>query len=119
MNYLILEKYGLDYKNGIARCLNDEQFYEEILSLFLDDDSYARANTAYENRNYEELFSCLHELKGVCGNAALSELYDAVCPLVEILRDKCEPQEDITPLFEKVTAAYLKTREGIITALNE
>lgn len=112
----ILAKYGIDYQQGLERCMGDEEFYERFLAMFLNDDAFERAALAYEKRDLEALFQCLHELKGVCGNAAMTELYEAVCPIVEMLRHGCTDMAQISPAFEKVRAAHTRAREGVFIA---
>ena len=80
MNGSILNEYGIDYKGGLARCMNDEAFYEKFLKMVLKDDSFQRTKAAYEARDQKRLFECAHELKGVSGNAAMTEVFEAVCP---------------------------------------
>lgn len=116
MNYDVLTQHGIDYQSGLARCLGDEQFYEQLLLLFLEDDCFARAKAAYARFEQRELFKCLHELKGVSGNTAMTELYEAVCPLVELLRAKDAAPDEIAPLFAEIETAYRHTCEGVSMA---
>lgn len=113
MDYTILDQYGVDYEKGIARCLNDAGFYQKMLAMFLDDDSYYRAKAAYERKDHKELFRCVHELKGACGNAAMTELFDAVSELVELLRSGSADEALIAALFHKVELAYTRARTGV------
>ena len=118
MDITILEKYGIDYKNGLARCMGDVEFYEKLLTMFLNDDTFSQAKKAFDEKNYEKLFHYTHELKGVCGNADMKDIYRAVCPLVELLRYNEGSEEIITEMFEKVEEAYNKAKEGIFVAIN-
>lgn len=112
MKFDQLEHYGIDFKKGFERCMNDEEFYVEYLSMLLEDDCYSRALEAYRVRDYDTMFKCMHELKGVCGNAELFGLYEQVCPLVELLRNHVE-NDEIGLQLQKVTEAYQKTLDGI------
>ena len=105
--------YGIDYERGVANCVGSEEFYEKILSMFLNDTSFARAKAAYEARDYAAMFSCMHELKGVSGNAALVGLYNAAIPLVEILRNGNADDAEVDKYFAAVEAGYNLTVEGV------
>lgn len=118
MDFEILTQYGVDYQKGIERCLNDEVFYEKILTLFLKDESFANAKNAYECGDDAALFTYVHELKGVSGNAELTELYEAVYPLVEVLRKEDFDRDAMEKLYDAMSVAYAKTREGVFLALN-
>lgn len=119
MDGKILTRYGIDYEKGLQRCTQDAAFYEMLLTMFLEDSSFARAKAAYEDMNRRKLFECLHELKGVSGNTAMTELYEAVCPLVELVRNGAADEAEITRLFTLVEDAYTRAREGISLALGE
>lgn len=118
MNCAILGEYGIDYTKGLARCMNDESFYEKLLRLFLADTSFSRASENFAEENHPALFKTLHELKGACGNADMTDLYEAVCPLVEYLRsgDGIE-RARVEEMFAAVSEAYERTREGVTRAL--
>lgn len=116
MDITVLENYGVDAKKGLERCMGDLEFYEKLLSLFLNDDSFMRSKRAYEQKDYKEMFQCMHELKGASGNADLKMLYQAICPLVEILRFGNGTEEEINLHFKKVEMAYEKAKEGIFIA---
>ena len=87
MNLAVLAEHGIDYNKGLSRCMNDPEFYEKLLGMFLCDDSFSRGKKAYEAKNFDLMFKCVHELKGACGNASLVGLYNAVVPLVDLLRE--------------------------------
>lgn len=117
MDATVLQSYGIDCKSGIARCLDDESFYKRLLTLFLQDDSFARAKAAFERGDQTALFKCMHELKGVSGNASLTALHAACCELVELLRAGDADSERIAALFPPVEEAYLRAWEGAVLAV--
>ncbi len=119
MDTALLLTYGIDYESGLARCMNDEAFYKDLLSMFLRDDNFQRAKTALESGDMAALFTCMHTLKGVCGNIDLKALYVAVNELVELLRGKNAAREDVLPAFAAVQAAYDKTAQGIALVLQK
>ena len=117
MERAILDQYGINYDKGLINCMGDVDFFQTLLSMFLEDDCFARARKAYAAGDYKELFSCVHELKGVSGNAALTGLYEAIVPLVEQLRKGDVDALRVTSLFEAADAAYRRTCKGIELAL--
>ena len=119
MDAAALLEYGLDSEKGISRFLGDESMFRFILKLFLDDDTIVRGRAAYESRDYERLFHCMHELKGVSGNASLPDLYKAVNALVEYLREGKSGKEDVDGMFATVEAEYVRAKEGVTLALSE
>lgn len=119
MDYTILTKYNIDYKKGLERCMDDPEFFKTLLSMFLEDDTFNRAQAAFRSRDMSELFKCCHELKGVCGNAAITGLFNAVCSIVELLRNDSGSEAEITELFGKVEYEYSLAIEGISAALGD
>lgn len=116
MNVEMLKACGVDYSQGIERCMNDEELFESVLQCFVEDDMLERTEDAFKRKDYSEMFDCVHELKGACGNAAFTELYDASCVLVELLRGGCTDDALIAPAFDKVRELYIRVRNGIIAA---
>lgn len=108
-----LAEYGIDYDKGMRNCMENLPFYKKILEMFLDDTSFSRAKKAFQAAEYRELFKCVHELKGISGNAGLTALYEVCVPLVEALR-KDEPQKaEAERLFPLAEAEYRRACEGI------
>lgn len=116
MDLLLLKNYGIDYETGLSRCLNDQALYERILEMFLNDDILKRAKAALDAGDHKALFNCMHELKGASGNAAMTKLYAAACPLVDLLRGEDVNEAELLPLFSRMEDAYIKAKEGIVIA---
>ena len=117
MNYEILKEYGIDYTKGLKRCMDDESFYQDYVASFLEDDSFARGKKAFERKDYQEMFCCIHELSGVCSNADLLQLHESVKELVELLRNHLGTPIQIEDSFYKMEKVYLRTIEGIKLAI--
>lgn len=113
MNLQILTDYGIEYEKGLARCLGDADLYGMVLTLFLADETYAKVCKAYESGDNAALFQAAHELKGVSGNAELTRLYEAVCPLVEALRHGEGSPAQIASLMANVKDTYAIARKGV------
>ena len=119
MNTEILREYGIGYEKGVARCMGDSELYESILLIFLRDDTMLRAETALKSKDYSMLFECMHELKGVCGNAELNELYAVVSSFVELLRGGNASDDEISLLYVRTESVYNKVKQGILLAKSE
>lgn len=117
MDKAILQNCGIDYDKGLKTCMGDPEFFKTLLSMFLADTCFPRARVAYAARNYGDLFNCLHELKGVSGNAALTDLYNAVVPLVELLRGGTAEDAEVDRLFAVADTAYQRVYDGIALAV--
>lgn len=109
----------MDYTKGLQNCMGDLVFYKSILSDFLKDTCYRNAKIAYEQKDYLHLFEYLHEMKGVSGNVALSELYEAILPLLELLRKKDYDEERIERLFASFESSYFRTCDSITSFLSK
>lgn len=119
MDRALLKEYGIDYEQGLARCMGDADFFRMLLSMFLRDESFQRAKTACAAGDQKALFAAVHELKGASGTAALTALYDALTPFVELLRDGTADQREIDRLFGELEGVYQRTCEGVTRALEQ
>ena len=83
-----LQEYGVNTKEGLARCMNMEKFYFKMLGMGLKNDSFEKLGKALEDGNLEEAFEQAHALKGVVGNLALTPIYEPLADMTEMLRAK-------------------------------
>lgn len=108
-----LKKYGINYEKGLERFMGDRRLYESVLLSFLHDTTIRNAEEAFRSGDYSRLFYCTHELKGACGNADITTVYNAACELVELLRANTADDGCIERSFLSLTAAYKKAADGI------
>ena len=83
-----LQEYGVNTKEGLARCMNMEKFYFRMLGMGLKNDSFEKLGKALEDGNLDEAFEQAHALKGVVGNLALTPIYQPLVNLTDMLRNK-------------------------------
>ena len=83
-----LQQYGVNTKEGLARCMNMEAFYFRMLGMGLKNDSFEKLGKALEEKNLDEAFEQAHALKGVVGNLALTPIYNPLADMTEMLRAK-------------------------------
>ena len=81
MNINILKTCGVNYENGVERFLGDSVLYENMLKMFLEDDSFSKAVAALAEGNYKKLFESVHSIKGVAGNIDIDPLFKSASQL--------------------------------------
>ena len=82
----VLEDWGCDINEGLERLGGDEEFYETLLSAFVQENGMDELAKAMRAGDYRRAFEAAHGLKGDTGNLSLTPLYEAVYSLVENLR---------------------------------
>ena len=98
----ILNQFGADTKEGLARCLDDEEFYLELIPEALERSRYEEIERLLKERNLSAAFEVSHALKGVLGNLALTPIYEPASEMTELLRANTDM--DYTELITKVIA---------------
>ena len=104
-----LEEFGVDTKEGLTRCMNNQTFYFKMLKMGLGNDQFEKLQSALEANNLEEAFEAAHALKGVLGNLSLTPIYKPLAEMTEMLRakksaDYIEMYKPIMELREKLAA---------------
>lgn len=97
-----LEEFGVNTKEGLARCMNKENFYFRMLKMGLSNDSFEKLETALAENNLDAAFEYAHALKGVLGNLAITPIYTPLAEMTELLRAKKESDymETYKPILE-------------------
>jgi len=81
-----LKALGADTDSGVARCVNDEQFYLRMVGMALQDANFEQLKESIEGGDLAKAFEQAHALKGVMGNVALTSLYEPIAAMTEELR---------------------------------
>ena len=81
-----LTEFGIDTKEGLARCMNNETFYFKMLAMGLSNEYFETLEKFLAANKKEEAFEAAHALKGVVGNLALTPLYEPLSEITELLR---------------------------------
>ncbi|MBR3458098.1 MAG: Hpt domain-containing protein [Selenomonadaceae bacterium] len=81
-----LKEFGIDTKEGITRCMNNETFYFKMVSMGLANEYFEKLETTLAGNDLEEAFEAAHALKGVVGNLAITPLYEPLSEITELLR---------------------------------
>ncbi len=85
-----LTVYGADTKEGLQRCLNNEDFYIRLVKMIPDDPNFGKLYDAVDAGDLDAAFDAAHALKGSTGNLALTPIFKPVSEITELLRDRTE-----------------------------
>ena len=88
---LTLEKMkaiGIDPKDGLARCMNNEAIYFRLIGMAAGDAAFDRLEAAMAAGDLDAAFAAAHALKGMLGNLGMEPLYRPASELTELLRHK-------------------------------
>lgn len=105
-----LKTYGANVEEGLARCLNKEDFYLKMVNLGLKDERFEKLGDILASKDLDAAFEAVHALKGVIGNLALTPLYEPINKMTELLRARTDT--DYSEL-----AAEIKTQRDKILAM--
>lgn len=108
-----LKDLGIDPKDGLARCMNKEDFYFKMLKLGLSDEKFDLIEDILKNKKMKECFEMAHALKGVTGNLALTPMYNSLSELTELLRNNKDA--DYLAIYKSVK----EMRDKLLKIINE
>ncbi len=95
-----LKEFGIDTKEGITRCMNNETFYFKMVSMGLSNEYFEKLETTLAANDLEEAFEAAHALKGVVGNLAITPLYEPLSEITELLR--AHKEADYVSMYKPV-----------------
>lgn len=81
-----LEDLGIDPKEGLTRCMNNEIFFFKMISMAISNEYFETLGKALGENDLDTAFEAAHALKGVIGNLALAPIYDPLAEMTELLR---------------------------------
>ncbi len=86
LNIGALRDFGANVDEGLARCLNREDFYLRLVRKAAEDTGYEALKEAIDAHDLDRAFDAAHALKGVTANLALTPLHEPIAAMVEPLR---------------------------------
>ncbi|MBR5341602.1 MAG: Hpt domain-containing protein [Erysipelotrichaceae bacterium] len=95
-----LKKLGCDTDEGLARCVNQEDFYLRLVNNAINCEDFNILKEALENKDLDAAFETAHKLKGALGNLSLTPLYDKAVEITELLRNRTNT--DYSELLEEL-----------------
>jgi len=104
-----LRQMGADVESGLTRCMNNEAFYLRLVEKCVSDVNFEKLKEAVEAGDLKSAFEAAHGLKGVLGNLSLTQIYDPVVEITELLR--AETKMDYTQLVQTI----LEKRDALKT----
>ena len=66
----------LDTETGLGYCMNDEEFYIEMIQTYVDDDKLKLLNDAYESENWKDYETYAHAIKSTSLNIGATALFE-------------------------------------------
>lgn len=95
-----LKNLGVNTKDGLDRCLNNETFYFNLITRTMKDDSIAKLKNVIDAGDLDTAFQIAHNLKGSLGNLGLTPIYEPICEITELLRKR--EQIDYSPYLDRI-----------------
>ena len=99
-----LRAFGADVDDGLARCLNKEDFYLMLVKKAAEDRRLSLLAEQIEQKDYAAAFETAHALKGMYANLSLTPLTKPVSEMTELLRSRTDT--DYSALMEEAAAQF-------------
>lgn len=78
--------FGADTKDGLNRCMNNEEVYLRLVNSALDNTYFDNLSAAVESGDREAAFEAVHVIKGIMGNLGITPIYEVAAEMTELLR---------------------------------
>ena len=99
-----LRAYGADVEDGLARCMNMEDFYLGLVGKVCEDDKFPVLEQYLKDGDLDKAFETAHALKGMYANLSLTPLLKPVSEMTELLRARTDT--DYFSLLEEAKEKY-------------
>ncbi len=111
-----LRKYGADVDEGLARCMNMEDFYISLVKKVLADNRLPLLEQQVSENDLDGAFETAHALKGMYANLSLTPLTKPVSEMTELLRSRTNTDystllADAKSQFETLYSLYENDKE--------
>ena len=104
-----LREYGADVDEGLARCMNMEDFYIGLVGKALADNRLPMLEKQIGDGDLDAAFETAHALKGMYANLSLSPLTKPVSEITELLRSRTDT--DYSSLMTEAKVQFDKLRD--------
>ncbi len=111
MNLQLLQEVGIDTDDAIQRFMGRTELFEKFLKKFLTDTNMAELQKAIAEHQEEQMSFYAHTLKGICGNLAITPLYNLFTRQMDFFRQN--KYEEAIALMPEIETIYLKTLTAI------
>ena len=85
-----LKAYGADVAEGVGRCLNDEEFYLDLVMSVVPDARIDELEGYLRAKDLDKAFETAHALKGMYGNISITPVYKPISEMTELLRTRTD-----------------------------
>lgn len=99
------------YAEVFARLKKDELLYK-YLNMFKSDDTLSTLNVAVDKNDSRAAFAASHNLKGVCANLGIGNLFKLANEICELLRHD-DINDHVIELLSELNKVYQKVIQDI------
>ena len=85
-----LKNFGANVDEGLGRCMGNEALYLKLVATIPGEKNFGKLSESIQNNDLDGAFEAAHALKGVLGNLSLTNMYDKVVDITELLRARTE-----------------------------
>jgi HPt (histidine-containing phosphotransfer) domain-containing protein len=85
-----LKNFGANVDEGLGRCMGNEALYLKLVATIPGEKNFGKLSESIQNNDLDGAFEAAHALKGVLGNLSLTNMYDKVADITELLRARTE-----------------------------
>ena len=71
-----LKAYGANVEEGVSRCLDDEEFYIDLVKSVVPDERLDELEKYIAAKDFDKAFEVAHALKGMYGNISITPIYE-------------------------------------------
>lgn len=100
----------VDLSDATERFMSNEGMFKKYLFRFPGENDFEELFRLLEEEKKEEAFSVAHTMKGVVSNLGLQFVYQAICPVSDLLKKGLQPEEEAV---ERLKQAYEETIQAI------
>lgn len=104
-----LEALGINTAEGLARCMNNKDFYLRMVQKVIEGDRSEELKNAIDEKDYDRAFDIAHAMKGVYANLSITTVHEPVKEITELLRNRTDT--DYSDLIEKILAGCKALKE--------
>lgn len=111
MNESKLDLYEINYQEGLDRFMNKKSAYDSFLLRFQDEDIYKDVVKYYAAKDYGEMQTAVHALKGLAGNLSLTHMFRICSEMMVYFRSN--NYKPIDGLYDELVKTFKKVTEMI------
>lgn len=100
-----IDRY-IDLPDATERFVKNDGMFKKFLFRFPRENDFEELFRLLEEKKWEEAFPVAHNMKGVAANLALKSVYEAICPVSDLLKRGGRPEEEAV---ERLKRAYEET----------